>query len=135
MGVTIGRRQRQLILVVILSLTAVLSGVRLIEYGTSAWRWVPVYAVVGFVLVGPLAWLIRDRVPPARRETLTYVVAGVAFLAFVVLFGIWLAFEVALPYFDAVVVGGIVGTAVVMVLERTVVPERLTAPAPSGTEE
>ena len=84
------------------------------------------WAVATVIVFGPLAWLARDRLPPDRRETLTYVAFGGGILLASLLLGISLAFEPALfPYGPGVLVGVALGTLLVLLAERTVVPERL----------
>ena len=80
--------------------------------------------------LGPVAWLARDRLSPKRYETLTYVAFGAAILAISVGLGVALAFGVPYyPYGPAFLAGVAVGTAVVSVAERAVVPERLRGSA------
>ena len=84
------------------------------------------WAVGTAVVLGPAAWLARDRVPSDRRETLTYVAWGVGILAASVWLGVSLAFAQALfPYGPGFVAGVALGTAVVLAAEQTVVPDRM----------
>jgi hypothetical protein len=84
------------------------------------------WAVVTALLVGPIAWLARDRLSPERYETLTYVAFGAAVLAISLGLGVALAFEVPyLPYGPGFLAGAASGIAVVSVAERTFVPERM----------
>jgi hypothetical protein len=55
------------------------------------------WAAATAVILGPAAWVARDRLPPDRLETLTYVAFGAAILAIPVGLGAALAFEV--PFF------------------------------------
>ena len=78
------------------------------------------------VALGPVAWLARDRLPPDRYETLTYVAFGAAILAISVGLGVALAFEIPYyPYAPGFLAGVTSGAAIVFVVERAVVPERL----------
>ena len=73
-----------------------------------------------------LLWLCRERLSPDRYETLTYAAFGAAVLAISVGLGLVLAFEVPYsPYGPGFLAGVAVGTAVVSVVERAVLPERL----------
>ncbi|MGM0448235.1 MAG: hypothetical protein ACQERM_08295 [Methanobacteriota archaeon] len=84
------------------------------------------WAAATAVALGPFAWLARDRLSPDRYETLTYVAVGVAVLAIVVGLGVALAFGVPYyPYGPGFLAGVALGTAVVAVAERAVVPKRL----------
>ena len=84
------------------------------------------WAAATAVALGPFAWLARDRLPPDRLETLSYVAFGAAVLAISVGLGVVLAFEAPyLPYGPGFLAGVTLGTAVVAVAERAVVPERL----------
>ena len=84
------------------------------------------WAAATAVVLGPIAWLARDRVPPDRRETLRYVAGGGAILLASLLLGVSLAFEPALfPYGPGFLVGVVLGWILVLLAERTVVPERL----------
>ncbi|ACM56241.1 hypothetical protein [Halorubrum lacusprofundi] len=84
------------------------------------------WAAATAVILGPAAWVARDRLPPDRLETLTYVAFGAAILAIPVGLGAALAFEVPFfPYGPGFLVGVALGTLVVFLAERTVVPERL----------
>ncbi|MYL66439.1 hypothetical protein [Halorubrum distributum] len=84
------------------------------------------WTVVTALLVGPLAWLARDRLPPDRYETLAYVTAGAAMLAAIGWLGVSLAFAPRLfPYGPGFAAGVASGTLLVLLAERTVVPERM----------
>jgi len=84
------------------------------------------WAAATTVGLGPIAWLARDRLPPDRYETLTYVVFSAAILAISVGLGVALAFGVPYyPYGPGFLAGVALGTAVVAVVERTVIPERM----------
>ena len=84
------------------------------------------WAAATAVGLGPVAWLARDRLSPDRYETLTYVAFGAAVLAISAGLGAALAFGVPYyPYGPGFLAGVAFGTAVVVVAERAVVPERL----------
>ncbi|TKX73427.1 hypothetical protein EXE46_14405 [Halorubrum sp. GN11_10-6_MGM] len=89
------------------------------------WGIAAAWAVVTAILVGPLAWLARDRLPPARYETLAYVAGGAAILVASVWLGVALAFAPRLfPYGPGFAAGVAFGTLLVLLAERAVVPER-----------
>ncbi|GAA0510686.1 hypothetical protein [Halorubrum aquaticum] len=107
-------------------LLALLSAGRLLEAGDVPWTVLLVVALASALLVGPATWLARDRLPEDRRETLALVGITLAMLALPVWLGVSLAFELPLlRWLDALLVGGTVGTTLVVLAERTVVPERL----------
>ncbi|MEZ3168178.1 hypothetical protein ABNG02_12675 [Halorubrum ejinorense] len=84
------------------------------------------WAAATAVGLGPIAWLARDRLSPDRYETLTYVAFGAAVLAISAGLGAALAFGVPYyPYGPGFLAGVAFGTAVVVVAERAVVPDRL----------
>ena len=90
------------------------------------WGAAAAWAVGTGLLVGPVAWLARARVPEERRETLTYVAAGAGVLVASVWLGVALAFAPALfPYGPGVWAGVGVGTLLALLAEQTVVPERM----------
>jgi len=90
------------------------------------WRLAVGWAAATAVALGPVAWLCRERLSPDRYETLTYAAFGAAVLAISVGLGLVLAFEVPYsPYGPGFLAGVAVGTAVVSVVERAVLPERL----------
>ena len=83
------------------------------------------WATATAVVVGPVAWLARDRLPPDRYETLAYVAAGAAILVASVWLGASLAFAPSLfPYGPGFVTGVAFGTLLALFAERTVVPDR-----------
>ncbi|SDE94183.1 hypothetical protein SAMN04488067_101166 [Halorubrum xinjiangense] len=88
------------------------------------------WAAATAIALGPIAWLARDRLSPDRYETLTYVAFGAAILSIAVGLGAALAFGVPYyPYGPGFLAGVALGTAVVSVAERAVVPERLRGSA------
>jgi drug/metabolite transporter (DMT)-like permease len=90
------------------------------------WGAAAAWAVGTALVFGPVAWLARARVPEERRETLTYVAAGVGILTASVWLGVSLAFAPALfPYGPGVWAGATLGVLVALLAERTVVPERM----------
>ncbi|WP_254838973.1 hypothetical protein [Natronomonas marina] len=108
-----------------LAATAALSGSRLLGYDPLPWGRVAVFLVGSLLLAGPLAWAVHARLPAARRERLGYVVAGVALLCLPFVLGVGLLSGALLETLDAAVFGGVVGFAVAVALERTVLPDRL----------
>ncbi|TKX80186.1 hypothetical protein [Halorubrum sp. SD626R] len=103
-----------------------LAAVQFLGADPRPWGLAAGWAAATAVALGPVAWLARDRLPPDRLETLTYVAFGAAVLAISVGLGVVLAFEAPyLPYGPGFLAGVTLGTAVVAVAERAVVPERL----------
>ena len=97
-------------------------------YGTDPRPWGAAagWAVITALLVGPLAWFARDRLPQGRYETLAYVAAGAAMLVAIVWLGVSLAFAPHLfPYGPGLAAGVAFGVVLVLLAERTVVPERM----------
>jgi len=122
-------RRATLLTYAFLGLFALLSAGSLVVADSPPWGVAAVAAAVTAVLAGPVAWLVRDRLPAERRTTLgRVVVVAVASLGLTVSFGVALAFEVSfLSVTDAVIVGVVCGGAVALLVERTVVPERYRA--------
>ncbi|PSQ55085.1 hypothetical protein BRD22_10440 [Halobacteriales archaeon SW_8_68_21] len=121
-------RRATLLTYAFLGLFALLSAGSLVVADSPPWGVAAVAAAVTAVLAGPVAWLVRDRLPAERRTTLGRVVVVVASLGLTVSFGVALAFEVSfLSVTDAVTVGVVCGGAVALLVERTVVPERYRA--------
>ncbi|MEZ3164789.1 hypothetical protein ABNG03_18940 [Halorubrum sp. RMP-47] len=84
------------------------------------------WAAATAVALGPVAWLVRNRLSPERYETLTYVAFGGAILGISAGLGVALAFGVPYrPYGPGFLAGVTFGMGVVAVAERTVVPERM----------
>jgi hypothetical protein len=108
---------------------AAVSALAAVEFlGTDPrpWGLAAGWAAATAIALGPIAWLARDRLPPDRLETLTYVAFGAAILAISVGLGVAIAFEVPyLPYGPGFLAGVAFGTGAVSVTERAVVPERL----------
>ncbi|MDZ5811957.1 hypothetical protein U4E84_11450 [Halorubrum sp. AD140] len=97
-------------------------------YGADPHPWgvATAWAVVTAVVLGPLAWATRDRLPRERIETLTHVAFGALVLVASVWLGVALAFAPRLfPYGPGFFAGVALGTLIVFLAERTVVPERL----------
>lgn len=119
-------RRAALLLYASLGLFAALALARIVESGSVPWLLVAASALAVAVLAGPVAWIARDRLPAARRAVLF----RIAFLGGTVLFTLYLGVSLAVgvPFLfvsDGVLLGAICGTAVVLLAERTVVPERL----------
>ncbi|TKX69429.1 hypothetical protein [Halorubrum sp. SP9] len=90
------------------------------------WGAAAAWAVGTALLVGPAAWLARDRLPPDRYETLASVAAGAAVLVAIVWLGVALAFAPSLfPYGPGFAAGVASGVLLALLAERTVVPERM----------
>lgn len=70
-------------------------------------------------------WIVRDRFPEERRENFTYLASGIALLCVPVILGLGLILGNLLIFMDAGVLGGIIGFAVALLVEKTVIPERL----------
>lgn len=128
MEVSVSARTRRVVLFACLAFLVLLNAADLRSHDSSAWLWAAGYALGSFLLVGPVVWTARDRIPASRRETLLYPVLGAIFLCFFLALGVELALGGAFFFFDAGIVGGIAGFALAYLLERTVVPERLRAP-------
>lgn len=128
MAVSVSARTRRAVLFACLAFLVLSSAADLLAHGSSAWLWVAGYALGSFLLVGPVVWVARDRIPASRRENLLYPVFGAVFLCFFLALGVELALGGVLFFFDAGIAGSIAGFALAYLLERTVVPERLRAP-------
>ena len=116
---------RQLVLFLSLALIALLTSVRVVEYDPVPWGWVAASAVGTAILVGPIMWIARDRLPMERRVHLGYVVGGIVLLCVPILLGFGLISGNLLLVMDVGALGGIIGFAVALLVEKTVVPERL----------
>lgn len=125
MGIPRSPRWDRLLLGGALAGMGVLSGGRLLEYDPIPWRWIAAFTVGTALLVGPIRWGIRDRVPERRRERLGYVGAGIALLCVPIVLGTGLVTGSLLLLLDAGAFGGVVGLAVASIAERTAVPERV----------
>lgn len=125
MGVSLSPRRRRLLLAAMLLFIAVQSLGRLAQYDPIPWGSMLVFMVGTILLAGPIAWIARDRIPDDRRERLGYLVAGVALLCLPLIIGFGLIFNNLPLVFDAAAFGSVVGIAVVVLAEQTVVPERL----------
>ncbi|GAB7019305.1 hypothetical protein [Halostagnicola sp. A-GB9-2] len=132
MVLSVSARTRRVFLVGCLAYFGLQSVANLLNHGSSVWLWAGGYAIASFSLFGPLAWFVRDRIPAERREALKYPVSGAIFLCFVLVFGVELALGGVLFFFDAVIVGGLVGLVIVLLAEKTVVPARFRANESGG---
>ncbi len=133
MELSVSARTRRVLLVGCLAFFGFQSVASLSNYGSSAWIWAGGYAIASFVLIGPLAWLVRDRVPADRREALKYPIFGALFVCFFLVLGVELALGGVLFFFDAAMVGGLVGFGIAFLAEQTVVPERFRADESAGS--
>lgn len=108
-----------------LAVIALLSAVRVVEYDPIPWGWVVAFAIGTAILVGPVMWAVRDRLSEERRENLGYGAGGIALLCVPVVLGLGLIFGNLLLFMDAGALGGIIGFAVALLVEKMAVPERL----------
>ncbi|SFS38839.1 hypothetical protein [Halostagnicola kamekurae] len=115
----------QLIFFVSLATMAFLSAIRLTRYDSVAWELVAVFAIGTALLVGPVSWTARNRLPAERRENLVYLAGAIALLCAPVILGLGLIFNNLMLFIDAGALGSIVGFAVALLVERLVVPKRL----------
>lgn len=122
-------RRATLLTYAFLGLFALLSVGRLVGSGTPPWGVIVGSAVLAVLAAGPVAWLARDRIPAARRETLGRIALIVSLPAFALAVGVFAVASDAslLSVTDAVVAGVVCGGAVSLLAERTVVPERYRA--------
>lgn len=121
--------RRHLILFLSLAAIALLSSVRVVGYDPIPWGWVAASAVGTAILVGPIMWTVRGRLPMDRRVYLGYVAGGIALLCGPVLLGLGLIRGNLLLVMDAGALGGIIGFAVALLVEKAVIPERLQGTA------
>jgi len=124
MSILISYRSRQLARISLLGIIALFTGTRVIEYESSTWGWVAVFAIVTALIFGPVTWIIRDRVSKAQRERLSYVVTGIVLLCVPFVIGLGLVVDGLLFFINVGVLGSVIGLAVTFLVERTVVPER-----------
>ncbi|MFC4989875.1 MULTISPECIES: hypothetical protein [Saliphagus] len=111
------------------SLFVVQAGLALLERGSISWGLIAAFGVVTALLVGPVAWAARDRIPRERRENLGYALAGLAVLSIPLVVGVGLVTgTVGLFYYEGLI-GTWIGAVIVVLAEETVVPERLREPA------
>ncbi len=104
---------------------AFLSAIRLIQYDSVPWKLVAVFAIGTALLVGPVSWTARNRLPEERRENLVYIAAAIALLCAPVILGLGLIFDNLMLFIDAGALGSIVGFAVALLVEQLIVPKRL----------
>lgn len=108
-----------------MGLMAVIIGARLLEYESNPWAWVAVFALGVFVLAGPCTWVVRDRLSADRRDSLTGVATIVGFVCLSLVVAVLLLTGDLLFYLDTLAFGAIVGYALAVLGEQTVLPERL----------
>ena len=119
-------RQQRLGSYVVIWLFCVYGVAQFVAADPQPWGVAAGWAAATAVVLGPIAWVARDRVPPDRREALGYVAAGAGILVASVWLGVALAFAPRLfPYGPGFLVGVVLGWILVCLAERTVVPERL----------
>jgi len=98
------------------------AGSDILRAGSAPWGWITTAAIGSFFLVGPLGWMARDRLKADRRKLLRVVGAGVGL---VLLAGLVLSPAGSGGVADGVFLGGVVGTALLALVEAAVVPKRL----------
>ncbi|MFP9060214.1 hypothetical protein ACLI4R_06745 [Natrialbaceae archaeon A-chndr2] len=91
--------------------------------GSIPWASLLVAAVAIVACFGPLAWLARVRIPPARRATLRLVTGAVALFSLPFVLAALLLFSPWPGSFHGLVLGVFLGSLVVVALERTALPE------------
>lgn len=123
-------RLRHLVVFGSLGGIGLLTGLRVLDYDPSPWGWVVVFSGGAFVLVGPVSWLVRDRVPEERRERMGYIVTGIVLLCLPLALGIGLLTGGLLFFLDVVVLGTIIGFFMASLVERIMIPERVQRPSP-----
>lgn len=102
----------------------------LLERGSISWGLIAAFGAVAVILVGPAAWVARDRIPRERRENLGYVLAGLALFSIPLVVGVGLVTGVLGVLYYEGMIGLWIGAVIVTLAEETVVPERLCEPAP-----
>lgn len=112
-----------------LAIPVLLSAGRIVRHGSIPWGWIGVATTGTFVLVGPVTWLARDRLSSDRRTLLGRVGFGVGFLLLALLV---LSPVSSTPVADAVVLGVVAGVTLVVLLEETVLPDRLRGLSTDG---
>lgn len=122
---SLSRRGARLLLFGSLAMMALMSGGQVLTSDPVPWGWIGTFGVGTFLLVGPVMWALRGCFSEAQRERLGYVVGGIILLCFPVVIGLGLIFGNLLIALNAGVFGGLVGFAVALLAERSVVPERL----------
>ena len=120
-------RLRQFLLVALIGVVPLVSLLALTARGHVPWGSLAGVCVVTAVLVGPAVWVVRDRVSEQRREHLTLVAFGGAMVLLPVALGLSLAFGVPafIPSFDVLIVGSFAGCLIVLIVEETLLPDRL----------
>lgn len=108
------------------ALVALRSAGNLLALEPVPWALVVGAAIAIFAVWGPFAWLARGLLEASTRELAVLIAVGVAVLAVPFVVTATMVLELpTLRTFDAFVVGGVVGIAVVALVERTGLPERL----------
>jgi len=103
----------------IVTIMAVMAGVRLANRGANPWPWVLAVAAGVTALAGPVRWLIRDRLLSEWNEYYKFVaLIGFGVMVPLAVAGLLLAGSV-LYRLDILVVGGITGYTVAALSEVT----------------
>lgn len=103
-----------------LGFVGIAAGARLLALSDPSWLTAGIALVGTFLVVGPLAWLVRERLAETARENLSWIAWGLVFASPVVLALFALAGGQAL--LQAAVFGGVVGIVLAATLEVTVLP-------------
>lgn len=113
------------ILVVFLAVIFGITGLRVVAYEPTPWIGIVLASIGTFLLVGPVAWVLRRRIGETHRTHLGYAVTVVVMLLVPFVLGIGLLLGDLLVVLDVLVIGCIAGVVAAGFLEGTVVPPEL----------
>jgi len=116
--------------VLALAVTAWFVAGTMVQSGSIPWTVLVAATAVTFVHVGPLAWLARARLSARRRKQFgvsAVVVGAIVLVVLAVSQGIS-------PLNDAIVLGFIAGTTLVVLVEKALLPDRLRGFLDEGAE-
>lgn len=101
-----------------------LSTIRLVEHSTnwSSWLWAGTVSIGVFLITGPFAWHIRDRISANRYGKLRIIGFGLLFVVTLVL-SVELPLRGLSQFLYATVLGGTLGYVTTVVVEQGVVSD------------